>query len=300
MKHLTALSDQNYILYGAALIESLGKSTIPWTLHYYCIDDTTYRYILMLRNPNVIAYKPEVLMGNGIRFPIPASQARLNTLKRQDSQYFCWSLASVFTDYIMNHVRCDSVTYIDSDIYFHRDIKALFDAFGTADVGIFRHRHFMDPNTDYGDGRYNVGVVYFKASEKGKGLLSWWADAVLFRRYPEYATCGDQKYLEFFPKTCSPSEIFIDGNIGHGASWQWEVYDLSKLKEKVVIWKGQEQELVFTHFSKFKYNLNDRSFASSWYKSDHIIYTTPDLYDLHLEYVDALARASTKLGGIHR
>lgn len=300
MKHLTALSDQNYILYGVALIESLEKSTIPWTLHYYCIDDLTYRYITMLRNPRVVAYRPEVLTTSTVRLPMATPQNRLNRLKVQDPRYFCWALASVFTEFIMNRVTCDSVTYIDSDIYFHRDIKTLFDAFGAADVGIFRHRHFMDPAMDYGDGRYNVGVVYFKASAKGKRLLSWWADAVLYQRYPEYASCGDQKYLEFFPKACSPSEIFIDGDIGHGASWQWEVYDLSKLKDKIVIWNGREQELVFTHFSKFKYNLNDRSFASSWYKPEHVIYSTPDLYDLHLEYVDALIRSSAKLGGIHR
>ena len=299
MKHLTALSDQKYILYGTALIESLEKSTIPWTLHYYCIDDVTYRYVTMLRNPRVVAYSPEVLTGGTIRFPIPANQIRLNRLKAADPRYFCWALASVFTEYVMNHVQCDSVTYIDSDIYFHRDIKLLFDGFGEKDVGIFRHRHFLEGG-DYGDGLYNVGVVYFKASEKGKRLLSWWADAVLFQRYPEYASCGDQKYLEFFPKSCSPNEIFIDGDIGHGASWQWEVYDLSKLKEKIVIWNGKEQELVFTHFSKFQYNLNDRTFVSSWYKSDHILYSTPDLYDLHLEYVDALIRSSAKLGGIHR
>jgi len=300
VKHLTALSDQRYILYGVALIESLEKSTIPWTLHYYCIDDLTYRYISMLRNPRVIAYRPEVLVNGPIRFPIHPNRLRLNRIKVEDPRYFCWALASVFTDYIMNHVQCDSVTYIDSDVYFHRDIKSLFDAFGEKDVGIFQHRHYMDPDHNYGDGRYNVGVVYFKASEKGKSLLAWWADAVLYHRYPEYATCGDQKYLEYFPKVCSPSEIFIDGDIGHGASWQWEVYDLSKLKDRIVIWRGKEQELIFTHFSKFQYNLNGRGYESSWYKPGHIIFSTPDLHELHLEYVDALIRSSAKLGGIHR
>ena len=47
MKHLTALSDQKYILYGVALIESLEKSTIPWTLHYYCMDEKTYQCICL-------------------------------------------------------------------------------------------------------------------------------------------------------------------------------------------------------------------------------------------------------------
>ena len=300
MKHLTALSDQKYILYGVALIDSLEKSTIPWRLHYYCVDDQTYQYITSLRHPNVIAYRPDTLVSSKFEFPLNQNRIRLNRVKLSDYRYFCWSLASVFTDYIMKNVQCDSVTYVDSDVYFHGDLRKLFDAFGNVDIGIFRHRHFMDPNCDYGDGKYNVGVVYFQASKKGRELLSWWADAVLYQKYPEYATCGDQKYLEYFPKVCSPSEIFIDGDVGHGASWHWEVYDLSKLKDKIVIWNGKEQELLFTHFSKFLYNLNDRSFASGWYKDDHIIHSTPDLRELHLEYVDALTRSSARLGGIHR
>jgi hypothetical protein len=60
MKHLTALSDQKYILYGVALIDSLEKSTIPWRLHYYCVDDQTYQYITSLRHSNVIAYRPDI------------------------------------------------------------------------------------------------------------------------------------------------------------------------------------------------------------------------------------------------
>ena len=114
------------------------------------------------------------------------------------------------------NINCDSVLYIDSDIIFHRDIKILYESFANKDVGIFRHRFLkIDEECEYG--KYNVGVVYFKNSKQGQQVLNWWSDAVLHKKYPELATCGDQKYLDKFPSLCE--NIFIDGNIGHGAPW---------------------------------------------------------------------------------
>ena len=293
MKHLTALSDKNYILYGMALIESLEKSTIPWTLHYYCIDESTYTYLKQLNYANVIPYPPNVLFINTF---LPGSMGyQLMKHKTQQYDYFCWCLASTFTNYIISKVNCDSITYIDSDIYFHKDIRVLFDAYGSVVCGLFRHRHFTDMTQDYPDGKYNVGVVYFKNSTRGRELLNWWADSVLFKKNKQYLTCGDQKYLEFIAEVCAPHEIYIDKGIGHGAGWHWHVYDFSKLSEGRVIWNGEEQDLVFTHFSKFKYNLADRSFTCGWYKPDSVVFQNAELMKLHMDYLDTLIVCSRKI-----
>ena len=294
MKHLTALSDYKYLPYGVALIESLQKTaTVPWVLHYYCIDSESYSILERLKLPNVVAYSPDVLTRSPLILP-GSLEYKLSVLKQKEFQYYCWSLASVFTRYIMTNVQCDSVTYIDSDIYFYKDIARLFQKFGDKHCGIFRHRHF-DMNKDYVEGKYNVGVVYFRNSTLGKRLLNWWAEAVVNKSHPQYATCGDQKYLEFFPTVCSPSELYIDEGIGHGASWQWEIYDLSRLSDGIVIWNGEEQELVFNHFSRFQYDLNAMTFSSSWFKPEHIIWKVPVLKDLHTDYVHALKRAYEKI-----
>lgn len=294
MKHLTALSDKKYLPYGLALIESLDNTaTISWTLHYYCIDTATYDILVKIAHPRVIVYNPDVLMGAGLMLP-GTQEYTLAKLKQNDSQYFCWCLASVFTRYIMTHATCDSVTYIDSDIYFYKDIRRLFEKFGDKHCGMFRHRHF-DFTKDYVEGKYNVGVVYFRNSTLGRRLLNWWADSVLHKSHPQYATCGDQKYLEFFPTVCSPTELYIDEGIGHGASWQWEIYNLSRLSDGIVIWNGEEQELVFNHFSRFQYNVEDMTFSSSWFKDDHIVWKNAALKELHVQYVHTLKRAISKI-----
>jgi hypothetical protein len=294
MKHLTALSDQKYLPYGLALIESLyATATIPWTLHYYCVDAASYQTLNRLRLPNVVAYAPETLTSAPLMLPT-SPEYKLTALRQSNFQEFCWTLASVFTRYILNKVACDSVTYVDSDIYFYKDIRLLFEKFGDKHCGIFRHRHF-DLAKDYVEGHYNVGIVYFRNSTLGRRLLNWWADAVLSRSPSKYATCGDQKFLEFFPTVCAPSELYVDEGIGHGASWQWEIYDLSRLADGVVIWKGEPQELVFNHFSRFQYNIEDMTFTSSWFKPDHIIWSVPALCDLHTNYVHALKRAHERI-----
>jgi hypothetical protein len=294
MKHLVAVSDSKYLPYGLALIESLTQTaTLQWTLHYYCMDQPTFQGLSRLRIPNVVAYPPETLIPFGLTLP-GSQEFKLQVLRKDDFQAFCWTLASVFTRYLMNTLSCDSLTYIDTDIVFYKDITRLFEAFGEKHCGIFRHRHF-DLSKSYVEGHYNVGVVYFRNSSIGRRLLNWWADAVVSRTPPQYATCGDQKFLEFFPLVCAPSELYVDTGIGHGASWQWEVYDLSRLSEKVIGWNGETQDLVFNHFSRFQYSLEDKTFSSSWFKPDHLIWRTPALHALHMDYVHALSRAHDRL-----
>jgi hypothetical protein len=202
----------------------------------------------------------------------------------------------VFTHYVTSIVECDSITYIDSDIYFHKDISLLFDAFGTKDCGIFRHR-FLADHEDSPYGKFNVGIVYFKNSGKGREVLDWWTDAVLYQKYPNLATCGDQKYLDMFPRICGREYIYIDDGIGHGAPWNWLVYDMTSLESGVIQWKGQSQPLVFTHFSKFIYSFEKDTFECTNgqiyhpYTNYNRIYEYKPLYDLHARYFNSLKRA---------
>lgn len=293
MKHITLASDTKYLLFALTLIRSVQKhSSIPLTFHYYCMDQNTFQKLQTVQLQNVIIYAPEILVQPvfGI-FKQNNPARRLQQLKQTEYHYFCWSIASVFSDYIMNKIQCDSVTYIDADIMFHKDLNLIFNEIGTKDVGIFKHR-FLADNEECPYGKYNVGVVYFKNSNKGRALLSWWADAVLQKKYPEYATCGDQKYLEYFPKVCSPEQIYIDENIGHGAPWQWQCFGFDKLKDGIIEWRGSEQPLVFTHFSKFVYDLEKNTFSPTSiyqnYTQNNKVFEHPDLYALHANYFEEL------------
>lgn len=247
MKNLCTVSDINYLYKGLTLYESLIHTSEDFILHYLCIDDKTYEKIKKYQSENLIAYKVDDLLNQ---------DENLKNLKKSEYRYFCWSLASYFSFFLLKK-NFESITYIDSDIFFHKNINLIFDEIGNKEVGIFRHRQF-DLKFPRPEGWFNVGVVYFKNEKIGSYICKWWSESVLHKKYPHLSTCGDQKYLDEFPKMCTDDYILIDGNIGHGAPWHWQLYDFSDYeKNGNIIWEGNLQKLVFTHFSQFEYNNND-------------------------------------------
>lgn len=260
MINVCTVSDSNYLFQGLTLYESLINTTSNIKVHYLCIDEITYKKIKSYESESLIAYNILDLLD---------SDSILLNIRQRNYKYFCWSLASYFSNYLIHKLNSD-ITYIDSDIYFHTDFNIILNAIGNNEVGIFRHRQF-NLNSPREEGFYNVGVVHFKNTEMGIGVLDWWSDAVLYMKYPELATCGDQKYLDAFPEICQNDGIFIDGEIGHGAPWHWQLYDFSSYEDDgCIIWNTKKQKLIFTHFSQFKYDLNADEYIPS---SMHHIYT---------------------------
>ena len=167
-QHITILSDEKYLVLGMTCIRSLSRTTsIPLVIHYYCVDETSFQKLSRFlsiggNNVKIIPYRPESIY-------VDASSDRRNqflSLRTNEYKYFLWTLASYFTKHVMDIINAP-VTYIDSDIVFHKDISLLFNQFGSKDCGIFKHRFLDDGTPDiYQSGKYNVGVVYFKNSNR--------------------------------------------------------------------------------------------------------------------------------------
>lgn len=261
MINLVTVSDYNYLTKGIALYESLINTSDDFVLHYLCIDNESYDKLSNLNFDKLRPYNVNDLTN---------TDKTLLDLKNSDYRYFCWSLASYFSNYLMNKITSPLI-YIDSDIIFHQNINELYTLMKSKSVGIFKHRQF---NEERPEGYYNVGVCYFNNDSIGKHILNWWADAVLYKKYPELGTCGDQKYLDAFPTMC-PNDLFFDeSNIGHGAPWLWQLYDLNDFKDSGdIVWNGKKQKLYFTHFSQFIYN--DNHYVPS---SMHHMYTSLNMY----------------------
>lgn len=239
MRHITTCADKNYLSKGIVMCKSVLRYDPSHTIHFLCLDEETY----MADFPeNVVKYLWSDVVGK-----------KYKHLRRMDYKLFCWSMASFFTNYIIQGLtKSDkSVVYVDADICFYKSLRLLYSYCQYKDVGIFKHRQF-DPNQNRIEGMYNVGVVYFANNPTGCRILKWWKDAVLAKEPKHLSTCGDQKYLEHFPKM-TPN-IYIDHSIGHGAPWLWQLYDLSQIDKKQIIWNGQQQPLLFIHFSQFDYN----------------------------------------------
>ena len=263
--NVCTLSDKNYLTQGLTLYNSLDKNGSNFLLHYLCLDDYSFEKINNLNLQNIKPYHINFFLEN---------DEILKKLKESDYWYFCMVLASYFSNYLIQQ-NIESITYIDSDVYLYKSINDLVDKFKEKELAIFRHRQFENRNSRP-EGYFNVGLVYFSNKKFSKKILKWWSDAVLHRKYPELSTCGDQKYLDKFPEMCPEELIFIDGNIGHGAPWQWQLYDFSNyLNNKTIIYNNNEQEIFFNHFSQFRFDLKNNIYIPS---TMHYIYTSLEKY----------------------
>jgi hypothetical protein len=287
MINVCTVSDINYLIKGLTLYESLLEHSKGFILHYLCIDEVSYQKLKKFECESLIVYNVNDLLNE---------DNQLMKLKNENYRYFCWTLASYFSNYLMNKNLGD-VIYIDSDILFHHDLNIVLEAIGEKEVGIFRHRQFK---TNRPEGFFNVGVVYFKDSELSRHVLSWWSDAVLFLKYPELSTCGDQKYLDEFPNMCSIDKIFIDGEIGHGAPWQWQLFDYSDYETNGnIIWEGRTQKLIFSHFSQFDFREDGYTPSTQHhsYTPLSMYYINNGLKIIYDDYYNKLKKTKEKYNG---
>jgi len=273
MLNLCCVSDHKFLCRGLTLYESLSKLDENFNIHYLCIDSDSYKKLNTINDPRIIAYDINVFL---------ETDEALQKLRDSDYRYFCWSLASYFTNFLVNELQED-VTYIDADIFFHQSVRDMLFKMAQKDIGIFRHRQYPI-NIPNPNGRFNVGVVHFKNTDLAKAYLFWWKDAVLHKKYPELATCGDQRYLDAFLEI-NQENIFIDGDIGHGSPWEWQLYDFQNYqKDGTIIWNGKVEKLFYSHFSQFEYSLSENSYIPS---TTHYCFTPMELYtqDENLKFI---------------
>jgi hypothetical protein len=293
MKNLCTLSDINYLPFGLALFDSLKLySKDSFLLYYLCLDDKIYSKLMSLNIPEI---KPIFI------HKLIEQNEDLKIYKTREYREFVWMLASYFSEYILRTEKVKDITYIDADICFYDDIKMFYDEIGDKSVGIIRHRH-IPVNSGSRDGKYNVGLVYFKNDDIGKACSYWWKDAVINRKYPQYSTCYDQKYLEGFLEFFDISNIcIVDETFAHGAPWHYRLYDWSEFKNNIIIWNDKKQTFLFNHFSRMKFDLKNDiySFCGNNYL-DHTlnnsVFQIPQVKKIYDDYFDNIKSIVDKYG----
>jgi hypothetical protein len=293
MKVFTSLSDYNYLPLGLSLYESLAKNTKDeFILYYLCLDRETYHKLHEL-NQSGLGIIP-ILIDDLI-----SENSDLSSYNKREYREFVWMLASYFTHYILITKKPDNVSYIDADIFLYGDIQMMYDEIGDNSVGIIRHRHIeLSANTI--DGKYNVGIVYFKNDVIGRHLLDWWKDAVLYRKYPQLATCYDQKYLEAFEMMYPQNVCIVDKSFAHSAPWHHRLYDWSDyLTDSTITWNNQKQILLFNHFSRISFDTKKGTYLPSGGQyGDHTqnfeVFNIPAVKKIHDDYFEEIKKVNKK------
>ena len=291
MNTYCTLSDINYLDRGLALYQSLlDESKDSFELHYLCLDEQSYKKLIQLSLPQIVIHHVDEL---------ETRQDLQEAKNDRDRKQYIFTLASYFSDFLLNTIQCEHVLYIDADIYFYEDPALIGEACLGKHCGIMLHRHNF---IGHRDGGFNVGVVWFNNSSKGREVLDWWKNAVLKREPKELSIMGDQKYLEAFIPMFGEDVIkVLDEDIGHGAPWNFRLYVYDHyIEDNIIGWGDKKQKLVFNHFSQFKYSTEPRPEISP--DNDvygHLtlrgsVFLIPEVQKMYMGYYNKLVEVSKK------
>tara|TARA_B100001059_G_scaffold72202_1_gene69337 strand:- start:6620 stop:7582 length:963 start_codon:yes stop_codon:yes gene_type:complete len=245
--------DKNYIPHGLTLLESLKNTTEDFLLHITCMDNYTFDYLSKINLTNVKLYKIQDVESNikGL------SQAKIS---RNNVEYFFTCSPATCKNILIKNPNINSITYLDSDLYFFSSPKVIFDEIKNSSIAIIEHKFHWITKRQIKYGRFNVGWVNFKNDHEGNSCLDLWLKDCLNWCYQkvEENRFGDQKYLDKWPKLFKNLKIIE--NIGANAAiWNVKNYNWSFRDNKIYINKTQ---LVFYHFAniyqidKYRFNTN--------------------------------------------
>lgn len=184
----------------------------------------------------------------------------LEIKQRRTVTEYCWTCGSVFCFYCITTFSLSHCIYIDADLFFFASPELLLRDSSQFDVMITSHRYSDGYDLSQTSGKYCVQFVYFKNTDNGMRVLSWWKDACLNWCYNrmEEGKFGDQKYLDDWPERFNG--VYVMEHEGGGvAPWNIQQYQVKNCPELTIHNKrtGDSFPLVFYHFHHLNnYRLN--------------------------------------------
>jgi hypothetical protein len=233
------LFNWRYLPQGVALYRSLERATGgDFTLHILCIDDFT---AAALRSLNLL---------NARLIPIgDIEDDVLRSLREKRSiGEFCWTCTTPLLLHVLAQQPSDAVVaYVDADLWFNSDPKAVFDEMGQGSIFVHEHDFAVEHSAlAASSGRFNVGLVAFRNNAEGRTCLERWK-AQCFEECvmdPAAGKCGDQNYLDEWPERYPG--LVISANPGVGlAPWNVAKHRITG-KDDCILVDGRP--IVFYHF----------------------------------------------------
>lgn len=250
MKHIyCCLFDKNYSVKGLSMIQSLQKFDPSARIFVLALDKYTERLILKLKERNI----------NLITLVQIEDENVLTAKGNRGLVEYYWTLSSVLTAYVFEKYNSefDTLTYLDSDIFFYSDPNIIFSQIKQNTSCIITPHNFSSRLMDrIVNGKFCVQWVTFVNNQVGKKVLfDWRSDCLDWCYYKlEDGKMGDQKYLDYWPERYEG--VVIDGNLGAGvAPWNYEDISFSEDDGKIF---ANASPLIFYHFHQFTHIARDR------------------------------------------
>ena len=255
------LFDSYYIAQGLTMIDSLLKVNPNYFIYVVAMDEDCHHLLksTVKERVNIINLK-EV---ENKYFELKKTKAQ-----RTKPEYYFTSKGFICHYIIQKEKQIDSITYLDSDLYFFSDPQSIFDELKDASVGITKHNFHWLSLHQKKYGKFNAGWITFKTTLEGmKCLEEWMVDCSNWCfGYLDGQKYGDQKYLDSWKEKYKSVKI-IETKGANLAPWNIKKYSIKTKGDKILI---DDDILIFYHFSKlyqvshnqFKTNLN-RVFVST-------------------------------------
>ena len=240
-KWFCTLFDQNYLIKGLAMYQSLATYTNDMCLYVLCMDETTYQILDKLKLEKAVLIK---------RVDFESPELLAVKAERSVAEY-CWTCTPSIISYVMDqNPQIDYLTYLDADLLFFNDPQPIFDELGHTSVSIIEHKFSKGFEESIVNGKYNVQWVGFRRDEDGLKTLNWWREKCLewcFNRSEE-GRFGDQKYLDNW--TTDFNGVHVIQHLGAGVGpWNFASYEITEGNGRVTI---NGQPLIFYHYHGYK------------------------------------------------
>jgi len=239
--NFTTLFYTNYAAKGVALCRSLVRVCEDYHVYVFAMDEECYTLLKSLDLP-----KTTII-----------SLAELETfypdlLKDKHNRHkgeYSWTCKGPVMKYCLEKYGLNDITYLDADLYFLSNPTPMYLECAKADVMLTDHRYTEQYNLAATNGQYCAGYMYFKATENGLKILSWWTDLCIEWCYGKHepGRFGDQKYLDLFHSKFE--NVHDIEHIGFCAPWNIQQYEVIPYSDGVNVRIGdKEDKLLFYHF----------------------------------------------------
>lgn len=291
MTNFCTLFDHNYLSRGLVMYESLkANCSDKFKLYILATNDIAHKWLNGNPQKNVQACS----LGE-----IKAAYPVLERLQKERSATeFNWTLSSFSIQFFLKKFKLPSVTYLDADLRFYADPKALFEGLKKESVIITPHNYTPRYDQSATSGRYCVQFMHFKNDKAGNEVLEWWRARCeeCCSGEPKDGKFGDQKYLDDWLSRF-PGKIHEEDRIGCGvAPWNVQKHDLTKdgpgfeVTDKIT---KVTDKLIFFHFHGFKEALS-KDGALYWKLNDYD-YSDFVMKNLYRPYTKELERLAPSL-----
>ena len=286
MNHCCTYFDRGYLAQGLAMWRSLARHDATAVLWVLALDDETADVLRGLGDARLhVLPLAELLAADPELAAVQHGRSRAE---------FIFTLTPCLVRHLW-HTRPETglLTYLDADLLFFADPAPIRAGLGDGAVLVVAHRYpeWHDDSALYG--RFNVGVLVFRAEADGRACVEWWRTRCLESCGLEAdgIRYGDQKYLDEWPRLfAGVVELKHPGvNV---APWNW-ARSRFELDGPVVSVDGVP--LIVFHFAQF------RCVSGGWFDSGQLEYGIMPLRlrsRLYGEYWRALASAADEIRSV--